>query len=194
MKMSRLKGMKGLWGFVAGIAVVLVVLPAAAVAGTNIEPAVLSYVGIKGTSGSKANVEPDGQIYTTNAPPQNLFANQTVLLNPQGVASIVSTPAGYDAIVTSVGVDMINTEFALFVGNSACSAIYDEVRYLQTNTQENIELTFPTGVPIPNGDALCADNLASGSTFASADGYAVTAGSVAAIQQAPHPLSTLPKP
>jgi hypothetical protein len=197
MKMSRLKGIKGLWAFVAGIAVGLVFLPAAAVAGTNIEPALLSYVGIKDASGNKASVEPDGQIYTTNAPPKNLFMDAPATLSGSGV-SVVGTPAGYDGVVTSLGVDLTSSsavgQVEIYLGPNGCASILAVVRWVNATGASDTELTFPTGLPVPNGDALCAIGFNAVAGTVAAEGYGVPTGTVAATQQMPHPLPVPPKP
>jgi hypothetical protein len=125
--------MKGMWGFVAGIALTIILVPSMAAAA----PTILSSVGIKGTSGHTANVEPDGQIYTSNAPPQNLFANPATTFGTSGGVSVVPTPTGYDAIVTSVGIDIfslssasVNGSVDIYIGPNGCVGVISDVRFV----------------------------------------------------------------
>jgi hypothetical protein len=189
--MSRLKSMKGLWAFVGGVAATIILVPSMAVAA----PTVLSYVGIKDASGNKAVIEPDGQMYTTNAPPKDLFANPLHTISIAETVDLVPTPPGLAAIVTSIGADLApQSQVLVFIGANGCPNTTDiaDLRILVTDSGDSLTVTFPTGVAIPNGDALCATGESSATAGSlSAQGYAVPSSSVAAIRVAPHPVPSL---
>jgi hypothetical protein len=186
--LSKIKNVKGGWGFLAGVLITMLLVPSVAVA-TG-----LTYTGIEGKNGTtstlnKADVESSGQIYTTNAPPQTLFANAPEIITAGNDAPIVPTPPGYDGIVTSVSVDFTaldagRAEVSIYISPATnCSGTTAAVRYVDTSQITDSEITFPTGVPVPNGDTLCAIMDVGVQAVVSADGYAVPAGTVSGPMQ-----------
>jgi hypothetical protein len=154
--------MRGVTGFALGVAIVALLVPTAAVAVT------LTYTGLKDANGDKALIGNNGQLYTTNAPPTALYNDGPYEVTPSTLTQIVTTPSGFAAIVSevsvnettlgSVGTDNVILELAAdgSGGGGQCGAASTELRVVTLNGVGNSEITFPTGLVIPNGDALCA--------------------------------------
>ncbi len=89
--LSKIKNLKGGWGFLAGVLITMLLVPSVAVA------AGLRYNGIEGTSKNKADVTGAGQLLTAPATPTNLFSPATVDLSASYQA--VATPPTNSALV-----------------------------------------------------------------------------------------------
>jgi hypothetical protein len=174
--LSRIKDMRGVTGFALGAAVVALLVPTAAVAAT------LTYTGLKDAHGDKALIGSNGQLYTTNAPPNTLFNDGPVTAISTSYAQVVNTPTGYAAIITEISLDESGgspTTAQLYLGPNGCASVSTLLREVIVNGTSHTEMTFPTGLVIPNGDALCAIHSAGLADFlAAASGYAVPSGEV----------------
>jgi hypothetical protein len=143
----------------------------------------LKFVGIQGTNGNQADVTPANQLYTTNAPPASLFAPTSVPI-PSGTNLYpILTPADQDDIVTSLGVDFVSPgDIDLYLSAPDCEEVYANVRILTDSTPSDTEVTFPTGLAVPNGDSLCVSNFNDAAGFVNVDGYSVPAGTVSSAK------------
>jgi hypothetical protein len=166
--LSKIKNLKGGTTFLVGLVVALLLVPS----GVAVAKA-LTYQGVEGTSGNKADVGKSGQLFTTNAPPDNLFADPPVSLSDSifATAQLVPTPAGIDGIVTEISVDQTSAGsagLALYITANCSSGQFAGpiVHYVESVQPGHIEMTFPTGIRVPTGDSLCADyNSISGSAI-----------------------------
>jgi len=182
--LSKIKSLSRSGWIVVGFLAALILVPSG-MAVAN----VLKYAGIEGTSTNKADVAPSGQLFITNAPPGKIFNTPLTEVIPSD-DPLLTPPAGEDAIVTQISVDQLNLGSTqtqtpiLWVGPSPCNGAspgYWQDGITRTGAGEN-ELTFPDGVAVPTGDALCTYEATLGgtNTYATASGYFVPAGSVTA--------------
>jgi len=151
--------------------------------------AALKFTGIEGTSTNKVDVAPSGQLLTTDAPPSDIF-------NVSGtMGQTLVSPSGKDAIVTQLSVAI----FGLTAGQEedpnfwvtpaancaqpGTSGVSIDFWYdsfpITGSAVEN--LTFPTGIAVPNGDFLCSHLptvFVNTGTRVTVSGYFVPSGSV----------------
>lgn len=192
--LSRIKNLKGGWGFVAGMVVTLLLVPTVAVAATG-------GTIIKGSpSGNKADVSKANQLLTTTAQPANLFSSYVDLgavgVNQVTSGAVLKPPSGSALIVDHISAN-VNLwggspgydTYAFYVGTANCStevttanqtfvAEYDPNAVSYTS-----ETDLAPGVPVPAGDALCMQLTTqthndSFYVFADATASVVPAGSV----------------
>ena len=122
------------------------------------------------------------QVVNSGIKPSSLFA--AVVANP-GASNdqLYAPPSNHDAIVTSLSIDFAllsdNTtgegEDEVFIGPPGCDTVSTVIRVASEGQIIDDEMTFPDGVEIPSGDALCMANKEAGDAYnyGSADGYTV---------------------
>jgi len=176
--MSRFERVTGAGWFVAGVAVAVLLIP------TTVG-AVAVYNGIVGTSGNKADVTASGQLLTGAAQPNRLFDINRTPVNGNIPPVVVLAPgATHAAIITNLSVDLWQAGYeqaGLYIGDSTCSnkAFFGLVREFATSQSFTYEVTFPSGLAIASGDALCAQAYAQSQLYSVyGNGYYVPASSV----------------
>jgi hypothetical protein len=187
---KRFKNISRPGWFIVGVIVAILLVPSVAVA------AGLKFTGIEGSpSGNKADVASNGQLLTTNAPPGSLFGTPQAEFGDLAATTygpIYKPPSGDAAIVTQVTVSPDELQdgstgyiaFLFYIGDSACdtyTSLYEHnvIEYDQMTTDE---ISLPTGFVVPAGDQLCGHTYSGDDSdaFASASGYDVPSGDVAA--------------
>ncbi len=163
MERKRLKKVPRSAWLVVGVCIAAIVMPTAAVA------SVLTFTGIKGTSGNKADVSTAGQVLTAPATPSNYYATGQV--NLTGAVAVVATPpAGDGLVLTSLDISVYNftagSNYQLLMGNAACTGPVSGYGHVFTPASGgDTEISFSPGLVIPSGDSLCG-NLAGGASVA----------------------------
>ncbi len=158
MKLNRLKNTPRSAWLVVGVCITAIVMPTAAVA------SVLTFTGIKGTSGNKADVSTAGQLLSAPATPANYFANFDQGVTSSTAVPIATPPAGDGLVVTSVNISAYavttpgSSYLNITVGPSGCSgALLGTFQHgVYPSSIGATELTFNPGIVIPSGDVLCA--------------------------------------
>jgi len=164
VEMSKLKSMSRSGWIVVGFLTALLVVPS----GVAVAKA-LTYNGIEDQNGNRALVEPDGQLYTTNAPPNTVFANQPIeVLSNE--TQINQNASGYDSVITSISVDFSEVDTGgdslviyLSPPGSNCNTsggvnpdfVDHVIRIVDAAQIGDTEITFPSGLPEPNNQLLC---------------------------------------
>lgn len=163
MMLSKIKNLKGSTGFLVGLLVAMLLVPSVAVA------AGLKFTGIESSGGDKANVAGSGQLYTTNAPPNTLFNDGPFFIDSSSSVEVVNTPSGYGAVVTDLSTDFViangqgagsnpaqSSEIEYYLATPGCESFISDVRYVNSSQPNDLEINFPTGLAVPNGEELCA--------------------------------------
>jgi len=178
--MSRIKNMSRAGWVISGVVITLILVPSVAVA------AGLTYNGIEGTSGNKANVSTAGQLLTTENLPTKSFVYSFETTPSEGNASndyFTSTngtppPAKTFFVITEVQVDAFNVpstgpgDFAdIFV-----EAPYGlpEIAQINPSGTGNAVIPFSNGIPVPstaNADGQMSVTLQGISVNVIATGY-----------------------
>jgi hypothetical protein len=176
MERKRLKKVPRSAWLVVGVCITAVVMPTAAVA------TALTYTGIKGTSGNKADVSTASQLLTAPATPANYFSNADTAVVPTE-KPIATPPPGDGLVVTSVNLSVFSTPtpgssvVTFDIEPSGCGGFVGPFQHgVYPSSIGPTEVTFNPGLVIPNGDALCAE----GNVGAYVDAIGYT-GSSAAI-------------
>jgi len=156
--LSKIKNMKGGMGFLAGILVMMLLIPSVAVA------AGLKFTGIEGTSGNKADVTPNQELITTSGNPGQLFQEGNVAVNPG--ATLWSPATNKALIVQNVSINTSNVTssasnfVSIFVNSKTCpptgSFSYFWIDEVNPSANGVSNLPFAPGLPVPQGDYLCA--------------------------------------
>lgn len=181
--MSRIKNMPRAGWFIAGVAITVLLVPS----GVAVAKA-LTYTGIEGTSGSKADVSPSGQLLTAPADPSSYFnavstelaassavETEQLYAPPSGDAAVVTTISGGYWVVGSITDDPYVLFYATPSGD--CSAgVGTFIGEFDPTTDGSSTIPLDPGVVIPSGDALClkaylldVDPYAQGYTIPSVD-------------------------
>jgi hypothetical protein len=179
--MSRIKNMPRLGWFIVGVVLTILLMPSVAVA------AGLKLTGIEGTNGTsttlnEANVASSGQLSTSVAPPSKLFT-AFATNGPDTPISTIVAPSGKDDIVTSIVVTDQTSEDNAFVyvdPSPDCNSFGYSIVFTDDDATQTVHsASFPTGIPVPNGDSLCLnEGNVSDSAVAQVSGYSVPAGTV----------------
>jgi hypothetical protein len=176
--------------FAAGVAVAVLLVPAAVGASTILQ--IAGVVHISGSSAfpsssNDAQVSQAGQILSTTATPHYYYLLATDFASTS-VHVIAAPPKGSALIVTSIHVDAnpkspVPEEFLAWVSRTACTgpALLSVDRVVTDSSGETV-LPYEPGVAIPSSDVLCGelDNIGGGSGAGNTTvvGYSVPASSV----------------
>ncbi len=184
--MSKIKNMPGVAWLIIGVLVTLLVVPTTAYAA-----AALKFTGIEGTSTNKADVSPAGQLLTSPADPNSLYASTPTIVSALSGVKVAQPPSGSALVLTSLAVDVYynpsggGTNLIYFVvQNGSCSG--DEVGSFAPDVAISglnlVNVPIGSGVAIPAGDVLCGYSQGPASPEADvwANGYTVPSSSVAA--------------
>jgi hypothetical protein len=166
--MSKIRSMPKFGWFVIGVAVAVLLMPSS----VALARSALKVTGIKGVSGSTADVTPAGQLLTTEAQPSNLLGGsssdqatfeETTSLNAQ---DLFAAPSNDAVAMNGLSLDVVQglssaspgNIYALFIGNS--SACSNTVGNWEMNVNPTglglTEVSLTPGVAIPASDYLCA--------------------------------------
>ena len=99
---SKIKNLKGGWGFIAGMVVTLLLVPTVAIAATS------ATIIKGGISGVKADVTGANQLLTTEASPSNSFQSGAANLSTTVTTPIGVPPQGSALIVTLIHINTID--------------------------------------------------------------------------------------
>jgi hypothetical protein len=190
---SKIKGLKSGAAFLAGVGLTLILIPS----GVAVAKALI-YNGIEDQNGNKALVEGNGQLYTTNAPPSTLFNDGPSVVGGENATVVVNTPSGFGAVVTDLSTDFItangqgagsnpaeSSQVEYFLGTPGCDAFISDVRLVDSSQPGDVEINFPTGLAIPNGEELCAVAFNGPVTvYSTGAGYGVPTASFGPMEKA----------
>jgi hypothetical protein len=190
--MSRLKRMPGIAWLVIGAAMTALLLPTAAYAG-----GALTFKGVEGTSGNKADVTSAGQLQVSDAGPAAAYISTQTQIepsNPTTWAPIAAPVAGKGLMVTSIHVSTyadptpqanggyVPIYIGVNVGSNCAGGNAEEVENVIPATTGVTVLPFQPGIPIPSTDSLCAESQSFGpSAQITVVGYSVSAGAITGV-------------
>ena len=178
MNLNRLKKTPRSAWLVVGVCITAIVMPTAAVA------SVLTFTGIKGTSGNKADVSTASQLLTAPATPANYFANADQNVSSASFVAVATPPAGDGLVVTSVNnsvysVTSPGSSYLNFaIGGNNCTTVGGSFQHgVYPSSVGSSEITFNPGIVIPSGDELCAEASGVGA-YVETIGYTGTAAAI----------------
>jgi hypothetical protein len=177
---SKLKEVPRAAWFIAGVVITVVLVPTVAVA-------TIAGNYIKGfPSNNRADVTASNQLLTSPAPLSHLTMGTADTGDGNGNPVIVLAPAaGKDDVVTSisVGTEQIPTggsshAIVFISGNSTCTGgpAFTPLFTDYESTVSSRSYSFPSGIAVPNGESLCANEVVGGDAEVDAWGYSVPAG------------------
>jgi hypothetical protein len=168
----------------AVIVVIIMVIPVGAVAAS------LTFKGIEGTSGNKADVTGASQLLTATANPANFYDGGDVETTTSGEYNeLASPPTGDALVITGIQIDVYSDPspgpdafVALGVQTGVCSEtrVGSYAHAVNPGSVGPIELTFDPGIAVPSGDSLCQVTDGSVESENAAIGYTVPASDVPA--------------
>ena len=181
--LTRKKIPGAVW-LVAGILVTLLLIPTAAVA------AGMKITLIDGSSGNVADVTPAGQLKVSEASPDNDFQNTSSDVQSTGWTAVGLPLPRFALVITVLHIGSLNPALNYPSGiinfqveNSPTCVGTKVGNYFQSvpvQTAVESEISLAPGLPVPVGDALCAQAGAPGETAdVSVSGYTVSASVVA---------------
>jgi hypothetical protein len=181
---SKIKSISRPGWVVIGVVATLLLVPTAAVA-------VASNVIVKGGTGpGQADVTSAHQLLATDASPSTLFtANTQAGATTSQFSSPLVIANGSDEVVTQLDVttNTLSSNGQTVVGiwlfsgtGPTCGGTFLSQALLNDATQIGSEpYTFPSGIPVPNGDELCVNEQSTtGNAVVTATGYGLPSGSV----------------
>ncbi len=182
---SKIKNLKGGWGFIAGMVVTLLLVPTVAIAATD------ATIIKGGISGVKADVTGANQLLTTEASPSNSFQSGATNLSTTATTPIGVPPQGSALIVTFIHINTIadptpglaNGVVVLVESGTTCSSNEQVGSYLagvNPPTVGETDLSLGPGVSVPAGDAMCALDSDKVEADGSVSGYTVPPSEVTA--------------
>jgi hypothetical protein len=184
--MSKLKNMPRVVWLIIGVLVALLAVPTTAYA-----TGAMTFTGIQGAGGGKADVTPNHQLLTAAAPPSQ-YLQSTIVALTTGSDSFapVLSPGTSAAIVTTIHIDTFGdpapgpgqTVDLTVEANSCTEGALVGTFFAIVNPGAIGETDLPTspGLAVPAGDSLCAEADGSISTEVWVSGYTVPAAAVPA--------------
>jgi hypothetical protein len=179
MKPKRLKNVPRSAWLIVGVCITAIVMPTAAVA------TVLTYTGIKGTSGNKADVSTAGQVLTASATPANYYADADSGVTSPTPVAVATPPSGDGLVVTSVSISAYSVTspgasvINLIVEPSGCTGYLGGFQHgVYPDSVGATELTFNPGIAIPSGDVLCAQAGFGAAAYVEVVGYTGSSASI----------------
>jgi hypothetical protein len=152
--------------------------------------AALTFKGIEGTSGNKADVTGASQLLTATASPANFYDGGDVETITSGEWNeLASPPTGDALVITAIQIDVYSDPspgpedfVALGVQTGVCSEtrVGSYAHSVNPGSVGPIELTFDPGIAVPSGDSLCQVTDGSVESENAAIGYTVPASDVPA--------------
>jgi hypothetical protein len=182
--LSRIKNISRPAWVVIGVIAALLLVPTAAVA-------VASNVIVKGGTGpGQAGVTTAHQLLATEASPSTLFTAEaqvgsvsSVFIKPLVIANgsdeVVTQLNVTNSQLTSTGQNEVFVWLFSGTGSTCGGTLLSQALFDLTTNLGSDPYTFPSGIPVPNGDELCVDEHFSIATAdVTASGYGLPSGSV----------------